>query len=140
MAAELVNPARGTVLQIGSPYSAPSYSSIAQIVSLDGPSREIGTRETTILTSTSKTYAPTIFDGGEVTGKLLYDPTGSTHSTLETIMAGSGSLLKWKVIFNDSASTSKTFDGIFTQFQPTGIEVEANLEADFTIKVSGAIT
>ena len=138
MAAEIVNPAKGTLFKHGTPYSSPVYTTVAQIVSLDGPEREVGTRETTIITSTVKTYAPTIPDNGEVTGKLLYDPKGTTHAVLETLIA-TPSLEKWEFLLPDTTGTTLAFDGILTKFAPTGLEVEANLEADFTVKVSGPV-
>lgn len=140
MPTETANPAKGTLLKLGLPYSAASYSSIALIVSIDGPSREVGTRETTTLVSSAKTFAPTIFDGGEVSGKLLYDPKGGTQVSLETLLT-TPSLAKWQMVFADTnGPTTGAFDGVLTKLGPTGIEVESNLEAEFTIKVSGAVT
>lgn len=117
------------------------YTVLAQVVSLDGPSREVGTRETSILTSTTKTFAPTLLDNGEVSGKLLYDPKSDSHVTLDALIASqlvTGE--PWKLTFADASATTYGFLGVFTKFAPTGIEIEANLEADFAIKISGPIT
>lgn len=140
MVTAAVNPARGTTLSRGTPYGSPVYAAIAQIVSLDGPDRKVGTRETTILTSTSKTFDPTIFDGGELSGQLLYDPKCDSHAVLEGLLT-TPSRDKWKIVFNDATNgpTTATFDAILTGFKPTGIEVEANLMADFTLKISGTV-
>ena len=136
---EVVNPALGTALKHG---IAAVYTTIAQVISLDGPSREVGTRETTTLSSTAKTYAPTIPDSGEVSGQLAYDPKGTSHTILEGLIKTPVADQEWEIAFADATNgpTMAQFLGILTKFAPTGIEVEANLLADFTIKVSGLVT
>lgn len=129
-------PAKGTILQLS---ISSTYTTVAQNVSLDGPDSEVGTRDTTHLLSTAKTFAPTIPDGGTVSGTLLYDPRDTTHDALfGLIWAPAVSL--WKLTFADTGQTTFAFNGILTKLTPTGIEVEANLEASFEIKVSGVIT
>jgi hypothetical protein len=76
-----------------------------------------------------------------MSGKVLYDPKGTSHAALEALLT-TPTLEKWKVLFADLANGPSTaaFDGVLTKFEATGMEVEANLEADFTIKVSGFVT
>jgi hypothetical protein len=136
---EVVNPAKGTQLKHG---VASVYTAIAQVVSLDGPSAEVGTRETTHLTSTAKTYAHTILDSGEVSGQLEFDPKGTSHAILLGLLSTPLSDVQWQMLFADATNgpSTATFVGVLTKFAPTGIEVEANLLADFTIKISGGVT
>jgi hypothetical protein len=46
----------------------------------------------------------------------------------------------WNLIFADTGAGTFSFSGILTKFATTGMEVEANLEAQITIKITGAVT
>lgn len=140
MAASVPNPAHNTTLSHYSGIAVNgSFVAIGLIVSIDGPGREVGTRDTTVLTSSVETCAPTIVHNGEVSGKLLWDPKSTDQLPLETAI-GTPSLDSWKITLADNAATTGSFSGVLTGFAPTGIEVESNLESTFKIKVSGAIT
>lgn len=131
------NPAKGTLLKAT---ISSVLTTVAQRLSLDGPSMEVGQAETTDLDSGAwKTYRPTIADGGEVSGTLLYDPADTTHAFLFT-QIGAPTVIVWNIVFADAAPTTFSFSGFLTKLAPTGIEVEANLEAEFAIKVTGAVT
>lgn len=147
-----VHPGLGAQLEYGGLTSgSATYTVIAQVVSLDGPSLEMGTAETTNLASTVKTYRPTLPDGGELSGTIQYDPTA--HATLSALMLTNAAQAQpstsepggcyWRLTFNDLATfpgTQVTFTGILTKFQPKGMEAESNLEADFTIKLNSVPT
>ena len=141
MSTEVVNPARGTTLSRSPGVGTPTFIVLAQILSIDKVERKIGTRDTKILTSTADTYAPTIVKNGTIAGQLLYDPKGTTQAVLEAAIS-SPSLDTWKVSYNDSTNgpSSHTFQGVLTEFSPTGIEVEANLMGDFEVQISGLVT
>lgn len=130
------NPALGTLLKLS---IASVLTTVGLDLSLDGPSMEVGTRETTYLGSAAKTFKPTIPDGGEVSGTLLYDPQEPSHLAMFNLI-WAPALSSWSMVFQDVGPTTFAFQGILTKFSPTGIEVESNLEAEFTIKVSGVVT
>jgi uncharacterized membrane protein len=101
---------------------------------------EQGTRETTHLgTTTWKTFAGTISDAGEVSATILFDPADSTHAALITAVTTTVPFI-WNIVFNDTGAAVFAFSGILTKFATTGMEVEANLEAEITIKLTGAVT
>lgn len=144
--APVVNPAYGSQLRHG---VSGTYTAVAQILNFDGPSSEIGTRDTTVLDSVAETSDVTLFKGGEVSGQAMYDPQCDSHQVMETLMTPDGAVLtQWQVKFGDKTNggtagvggTRKTFMGILTKWAPTGIKREENLLVDFSIKVSGAIT
>ena len=143
MSAEVVNPAKGTTLSYSPGTGTPTYTVIAQIVSIDKVERKVGTRDTKSLGSTADTYAPTIVKNGTVAGQLLYDPKGASQALLEGISQSPPAVNPlWKVTYNDATNgpTYHAFSGILTEFSSTGIEVEANLLADFEIQISGLVT
>jgi hypothetical protein len=113
-------------------------TTVAQRVSIDGPEMSVGTAETTNLDSTWKTFRPTLPDGGTLSGTLQYDPKDASHAFLFTLISSpsqTGNVMN--LVFKDG--TIAAFTGILTKLKPTGMEVEGNLEAEFEIKVTGAI-
>lgn len=139
----VVNPALGTQIAHGAG-SPVVYTAIAQVASIDGPESETGTRETTNLSSTSKTYAKTLFDGGEFSVELQFDPKSDTHATLMTLFYGKSQAVDgelWQLTFADvtnGPSTAK-FKAIITKLGPSGIEPESNLMANMSLKISGDV-
>ena len=131
-----VNPALGTLLKVT---ISSTLTTVAQRVKLDGPELTVGTAETTNLDSTVKTYRPTIPDSGKISGTLQYDPQDSTHSFLFGLYS-TPATNAMALVFADTGPTTFTFTGILTKLKPTGIEVESNLEAEFEIQITGAVT
>ena len=128
-----VNPGKGTVLAHGVTIT---YTNIGQRVSLEGPEMEVGKADTTHLDSTNKTSRPTIADPGELTGKLWYDPQDTIHKLLFGYIGTISDSEEFKLTFADTnGPTSWAFNGWLSKFKPTGMEVESNLEADFTIQL-----
>lgn len=131
-----VVPGKGTLLQVS---ISSVFTTVAQRVSLDGPDRSVGTAETTTLDSTAKTFRATIVDNGTVGGKLYFDPQDATHLYLIGLVDTPG-MASWKLTVPDADATVFAFSGILTKLKMTGMEVEGNLEAEFEIKISGAVT
>ena len=116
---------------------------VAEMVELDGPDSSVATRDTTTLgTVGPRTYAPTIGDSGEVSGTCLYDPTDSVHQTVAALIATPGTTTQtWELKYPQIAGTTKdVFQGVLTKWKQTGMKVEENIQVEFSIQVSGAIT
>lgn len=141
MTTPICNPALGTVLKYGTFSGTWSYTEIGLVESLDGPSRELGTRETTHLhTTTGKTFAATLIDNGEISGTVQYDPKSTNHAAMETIFTAKANC-HFQLLLADTGATTITFDGVLTKWGAiNGVGVEDNLLADFSIKISGDIT
>lgn len=128
---------KGTLLSMGA-------TPVAQRVSIDGPDRKVTFSDKTHLDSEVREKRPTIGDNGSISGKLLYDPT--QHASLEALIEAPVTK-SWSLTFPtgpDPATplvggTVFTFDGFLTGFKNTGIEVEGNLEADYSIEITGKI-
>ena len=133
-----VNAGQGTVLKFT---VASSLTALTQVVEVDGPDATVGTKETTNLSSTAKTYRATLPDGGTVTATIQYDPADSTHEALTTaINAWPQTAVAGSVIFNATGSHSAAFNCILTRFHPKGMNQEDNLEADIEFKITGIVT
>ena len=140
----VVNPALGTVFAHGVAGSPPTYTAISQITSIDGPESEMGTVETTNLSSTAKTYRKTLFDGNEVSIEMEFDPKSDTHVLLTGLFFGNTQLSAgelWQVEFADATNgpSKASFTAIITKLGPSGIEPESNLMANMTVKISGLV-
>lgn len=120
-----------------------TYTTIAEVVSISPPKISVGSVETTHLSSSRKTFRPTIMDGGEVSFEIHYDPDETTHSaltTLATATAANQAAKNWRITFTDATPATYTFSAFVTGFEVGQVGVEENITATITMKVSGAVT
>ena len=90
------------------------------------------------LDSTHKEFVALIPDNGEVSLTLWYDPDEATHATFETDFEAATSrtfIITWA----DATPATKTGTAFITAYEELGA-VDGVMEANITIKVTGAIT
>jgi hypothetical protein len=136
-------PALGTALAVDKTGGSSSYTTVGQILSLD-LEPEVGQAETTHLGSTSKTYRPTLPDGGEVSLEVELDLTdtgaGGTHGFLKTI-SQTPAIYYWKITYPTTPVTTDVFQAFLTKGPGRSAGgPEENLTAAITLKVTGPIT
>ena len=135
-----VYPALGTKLSVDKTGGSSSYTDIGQVLSIDGPSSEVGQAKTTNLASTWQEWRPTLPDGGTVGFDVQYDPTDTgTHSFLKTI-AATPAKYHWKVTYPTTPETTDSFRAFLTKLGRSASGAEENLEASCELKVDGPIT
>ena len=121
-----------------------SYSLINNIYSLDNLGGGTVTQaRTTSLASSVHTYRPTIPDNAEVSASLWFDPTDAVHRFVRDLKdTPSNGPNNFLVTFNTGNSNSTAaFTANVSEFSgPTADDVEANLTADVTFKITGAVT
>lgn len=133
-----VYPGEGTTLSYSS--DGTSYTPIAQVVSINGPSWAVAEVETTHLTSTDKEFRPSeIPESGTLDFSIEYDADSTTHSAMTTLMATPATRY-WQIGLNDTSSTTWSGQGFLTGFSLTGMEVEGNLMADVSLRFTGGLT
>lgn len=120
--------------------SSTSFTALAQIRDISGPSLAKGTAETTHRNSTGRwrTFVSTLRDGGEITFDLVFDPDDASHALMLTAFEENNGQ-NFRVTFPDATPATWTFLGEITAFEPSA-PMEDALTASVTIKVSGAIT
>jgi hypothetical protein len=130
-----INVGQGTILTIATVVTT-------QVIEIDGPEATVGTKETTNLSSTVKTYRAQLPDGGTVSATIQYDPVAASHTALTTLInTWPAQPVACIITFNTVATTDKaTFSAILTKFKPKGMNEEDNLEADIEFKVTGLVT
>lgn len=126
---------KGTTLKLGS-------ATLGGVVSISGPTRTVGTVNTTNLSSSAATYKPTILDNGEVTVTIQFDPDDTDHSAVEALMTASPLAAgSWTITCTDATPSTYAFSGILTNLNYNFAASYEDLStAELTIKISGAIT
>jgi hypothetical protein len=137
-----VQPAAGTTL--GADFVTPLTYVLIGNITISGPESEVGSVETTILTSTRKTYRYTIVDPGELSFEIDFDPTETTTHTKLAALQDQPAIHSWQIIIPCMLAgvltpKTATVSGFLTKFAPNAGGVEENLTAAVTIKLTGAI-
>lgn len=135
-------PALGTTLKVDKTGGTNPTTTVGQIVSIDGPSAEVGQVETTNLSSAQKTYRPTLPDGGDVSFEVEYDPTDTggsgAHGFLKTI-SQTPAVYTWQVSYPTTPPTTDTFLAFLTKLGRSAGGAEENLAGAVTLKITGPI-
>jgi len=119
-------------------------TTIGQVVSWSGPDMSYGTVETTDMSSTIRTFAGTIQDGGTAELTVNWDPdtAGSiNHGTLlSTFKAGAAVALAGDVPGVATADVITSAAAILTSFRVLGVTVDSIWQVSVGVKFSGDVT
>ncbi len=133
-----IYPGQGTILKATISNNA---TAIFQLVEIDGPTAEIGSKEVTNLGDVVKKYRAQLPDAGEITGTCQYDPANATHAALTTMInTWPLAAVVWNVVWPTTNSSNAAFSAFLTKFSPKGMNEDDNLEADISLKLTGLIT
>lgn len=136
-------PAQGTILAF-SVDGGNTYNTVGQVVSIGhAGGGSVGERDTTVLSSTAHTNAPTIPDNGEVAISLNIDPTDTQHKQIQTWKDSPPTTIPtWKATFNiANTNTTKVFLAWVKECDGINAEgVDDNLAMDVTLRVTGVVT
>lgn len=125
----------GTVLKRRTVASPATFTAITQVKDITPPSLELGTVETTHLTSDAREFMPTIHDGGEVSFNLEYDPADAQHIALYDSWAAK-TVEVWKIELGDG-DTVIDFSGFITKFGIDQMTVDSVNTIPVTIRTTG---
>lgn len=135
-------PAFGTLLKRGDGGAPETFTTVAEVQSLNGPEVTADTKDVTTHSSGAATpweeVLPTLLRSGEVSMTLGFLPGTAGHKALLTDITGRVKR-NWQMIFPDAGSTTWPFSAYVTKVGPQA-EVDGVLQADVTIKLTGAIT
>ena len=117
-----------------------SLTAILHVHNIDGPDVSVGQTETTDLTSTSRSFLPTITDGGTVSIQCWYDPAETTQAALTTLM-NTPAVRACQLALATATPATWSFSAFVTATKVTNMAIEdSTLGLDVTFKVTGAIT
>ena len=133
----------GIDLKIGDGAETENFTSIAEVKDFDGPALTKDMQETTPHSPTGhkwRKFISGLRDGGEVTFDINYEPTETTHGTSGLLgELDEDELRNWELVFPDAGSTTWSFSGAVTGFNPSN-PVEGVQTASISIKISGKPT
>ena len=129
-------PGKGTIVKIS---IAETPTAIAQLVGVTPPQMEMGTTETTHLTSSAREFIANILDGGTVDLTINYDSADASHAAILSQFKA-GTLAVFSIEFNDAGDTTVGFSGVMTNHNWGEATVESLVTLTVTIKVSGDVT
>lgn len=121
---------------------AGSFSAIAQVRDISGPSMSLDPIDVSSRDLVWKQYIAGMRDGGEVKFDCLYDSDRATHTA-----ATAGGFIKdlidgtvgnYKLVFSDVTPVAATFSALVTKVEPKDPYNGAQT-ADVTFKITGAI-
>jgi hypothetical protein len=117
---------------------------IAEVNDISGPEFSAETIDVTHLKSPNfwREFIANLKDGGELTFKvnlILSDPTHNAATGVLSALAGTVAPPRdtWDIVFPDAGATTWTVYGPLTGYK-TGVATSDKLEAEVTVKVSGA--
>jgi len=133
----------GTLLQIGDGGSPESFTTIAEVSSISGPSLSLDAVEITHHSSTDgwREFVGGLLDGGEVSFDINFLPTDATHNASTGLLADMMNRTRrnFKLVFPDSGSTTWSFTALVTAFEPAE-PTDDKLAASVTLKLTGKPT
>lgn len=129
-------------ISVSGPSGVSGGGPILGLSSISGPSMEMGTCETTNLSSSVRSFRYTILDPGTLNFSLQYDPSNSIHTFLKVLMTVP-KICTWVVTETDPVSNvaqSFSFSGVLTGFEVGEASIDSIVEVSCTVKISGLIT
>lgn len=135
--------ASGTTLGFKLTSGGATYTSVGELKNFDTGGTDIATIDTSILSSTAKTFIPSIPDNGDVTFSVFLVPGDATVVQLQA-WSQSPAVAYWQIQLPDGATattgTTITFAAFLTNFTAKGFEVDGSPMVDVTLKVTGGVT
>ena len=133
----------GIVLKMSDMAATPVFTAIAQIISLTPPGWQRGETEAVDhdLTAAKEYLNDALYEQGEVTFGIHWDPAHATHDETTGLIeaAVSGDPTDFQIIFPDTGATQFDFSA-FVRFQPGSFDANAGkMTADVTLRPTGTI-
>ena len=131
--------ATGCHLMVGAGDSPETFTTIAEVVDIDGPKISAKTEDATHLLSTAREFIGGLPDGGEVALTLNWLTKDSKQQQLFSDVT-SGIKRDYKIVMNDGTTASTlAFAAIVTDYSAK-ISTGSKLTSSVTLKVSGPVT
>jgi hypothetical protein len=146
MSEPLAIPAINTLVQIGNGSSPETFTTVAFVNNITGPSISAQVVDVTSMSSGNawRQKICTLLDGGEVSFDAWWEPMDPTHQNLLTLFSHRGQgapgvPIDMRMIFPDQDSTAYTFQG-FVSKCAISAAVAGVLKAAVTLTVTGVVS
>jgi predicted secreted protein len=138
--------AHGSSFKVGDDGSVETFTKVAEVIDINGPSMSKDAIDVSNQDSTSgwREFVPGFRDGGEVSIIANWIPAHGTHDGTSGILSKftDNVLHNFQIVTADDGSSGTMdidFAGIVTNWNPT-LPLLEQARVDFTVKVSGAVT
>lgn len=135
--------AHGTLLKKGNAASPEVFTTVAEVLDIEGPALEREEYDTTNHGSTNwEETLPGLKKGGEVTFEINYLPTNATHKNASGGLLydwAQGTSANWQLVVPSSPTATFAFAAWVKSFQPKE-PVADKLSASVTLRLTGAVT
>ncbi len=132
---------KGTLLQREDSPASGTYTTVAQIRTIDGPTLDGEEIDVTNHDSSGnfREFIGGLIDAGEISGELLFDPNDSTHDGATGLFADlvARTEREWRIVIPSSPSQTLTFDAFVKSF-PLSFPFDGAITSSFTLRVTGA--
>ena len=129
---------QGTKFAVSLEESPPNYQNIPEIRTIGGPDGQAPLIDVTDLDSTAREYKLGLKDEGAFSLGIMYIPTNTIHTLLRDAWSNRTTLY-FRITFADATTTTWEFEGI-VQNMSGNINIDAVVESNITIKVSGSVS
>jgi len=134
---------KGTLLQREDSPGSGTYTTVAQVRTIDGPSFDSEEIDVTNHDSPGnfREFIGGLLDAGEITGELILDPNDGTHDASTGIYAdmAARTVREWRIRIPSTPTVDLTFDAFVKSF-PLSFPSDAAITGNFTLRVSGNVT
>lgn len=136
---------KGTLFKIGDGGGPEVFTTVGQVIDVQGPNESRETVEATDhdTVAAMEYLAAALYDGGEVTLELHWDPALATQGSATGLAAllRNGTKRNCQIVFPTSPARTFSFAAFVTGFnRSASSEPTAKLTGNVTLKVTGAIT
>lgn len=133
----------GTLLKKGDGGSPEVFTTIAEVLDIEGPDESLETEDVTSHDSTSGWVEKigTLLDGGEVSFEVNFVPTNATHDSTTGLRADmiNRTRRNFQMVLPDAGTTTYAFAALVTNVKPSE-PVKGALRAEVTLEISGVVT
>ena len=135
--------AQGTFLQKGDGGTPEVFTTIAEVLSISGPSLDSDQIDVTHQSGTGRfrDYIQGLKDGGEITFEINYIPGNATHNATTGLLSNynDGLARNFRIRFPVTPAVDWVVSAFVKSFQPSS-DVAEQLKASITLKVLGQPT
>lgn len=133
----------GTLLRLGDGGSPEVFTTVAEVMSISGPSITNDEIEVTHMQSPNRfrEFIKGLKDPGEVSFDINLVPSNATQdeSTGLLALANSGDTVNWKLVFPATPAFTASFSAFVKSFEFSA-EIDAQLKASVSLRIAGAIS
>ena len=123
---------QGATLKIGA-------VAIVAVRDISGPGWKTNAIDVSTRDSLARKFLPGMYDAGEITFDIVYDPDTATHAATASglvALQAAGTVSSYVLTLMDTSPTIITFSGFVTKFD-LKTPMDGAMTADVTVKISG---